>query len=131
MRHAQAGFVDDVAAVEDQIQIERPRSARIGPFTASLALDLQEVAQQFLRGRLGVANYGGIEEARLLLYTDRIGLIERRDSQFVEDFGQPGDSERKMGMAVAEIAAKRNGDGHGAGWTLGQRLAAIRSSAGR
>ena len=50
VRHRQAGLVDDAVAVEDQVEIERPRRARERPVAAALAFDGEQRFEQ-LPGR--------------------------------------------------------------------------------
>ena len=42
MRQPQSGLVDDVAAVQDQVEVERPRRAGIWSFAPELPLDFEQ-----------------------------------------------------------------------------------------
>ena len=46
MRHDQIRRLDDVVAVQDQIQIERPWRTRVGPLAAESLLDIEEQREQ-------------------------------------------------------------------------------------
>ena len=46
MRHGELRLVDDGVAEQDQVEIQRPRGAGVGPLAARFPLDLQQLAEQ-------------------------------------------------------------------------------------
>lgn len=65
MRHLQAGLVDDLAAVQDQVQVEGTRRAHAAPITPPLQLEILQGLEQGPRGQTGLADHDGIQVVRL------------------------------------------------------------------
>jgi len=85
MRNNQAGFVDHGVAVQNQIQIKRPCSTRVGSYPPETAFNVQECLEEGARGQCGTADRGGIQEAGLLADADGFGLVERGGTQVVNN----------------------------------------------
>ena len=69
-----------LVAVEEQIEIDRARAeARPAAVAAEAPLDVLEPLEQRARRELGAERRRGVQEPRLILVADRIGLPERRD----------------------------------------------------
>ena len=80
VRHGQVGLVDHGVAVEEQVEIDRPRAeARALPRAAERALDLEEALEQLVRRELRLERRDAVEERGLVDVADGVGLAEPRD----------------------------------------------------
>jgi len=109
VRHAQAGGVDRLVAVEQQVEVDRARAeARARSLAAQGLLDgeqpIQELARRERRLELGRA----VQEARLVQVADGVGLPEGGDGAELdaglgcEEVERP--AERRL--PVAEVRAQ-------------------------
>ena len=73
VRNDEAGFVDDEIAVENDVEIERPRLAWRGAHAAALRFERQQPLEKRSRGQLGVPDRGGVQEVVLIGNADRHG----------------------------------------------------------
>jgi subtilisin family serine protease len=74
-------LLDPVVAVEEQVEVDRPRpETRAGAIAAELQLDLLQPLEERARRELGSQHRGAVEESRLVVVSDGIGLAERGDS---------------------------------------------------
>jgi len=103
--HRQGRFLDRGVAIQEQIEVDRPRpEARPVANAAELALDLEEEAQELTWRQLGVDESGGVQEPRLIEEPDRIRFPEARDAAhggatLVEELERSPD----RGLAVTEV----------------------------
>ena len=84
MRHLKARLVDHFVAEDQQVQIERPRRARVGALTTTLAFDLEQQIDQSAGVQGGVADEDRIQIVRLIRrvwYALRFGLNEIRQRE--------------------------------------------------
>ena len=81
MRNLQAGLVDVLLAVEQEVEVDGPRPARravAGP--PELRLELEQQAEERAGTQRGLDRRCPVQEAGLVADgTDRLGLPERRD----------------------------------------------------
>jgi diamine N-acetyltransferase len=116
MRNGQAGLLDHLIAVEEDVQVDRPGPptllARAVP--AELPLDLEQLLEESSRTQIGLELRDGVHEARLLGDSHRIGLPERGDAQRAE-LSQQLERGPQVLLPVAEVGAEADvGDSHGA-----------------
>lgn len=111
MRDVEIRLVDDLIAVQNEIEIERPRRAGVRTRTAETMFDLEEPGEQCPGRKRRAARRGGVQEARLVAHAHRIGVMERRDVQVVDRGGQLRQRLAQVSFPIAQIAAKgdRNG----------------------
>lgn len=84
MRHLKARLVDHFVAEDQQVQIERPRRARVRALTTALAFDLEQQIDQTAGVQGGVADEDRIQIVRLIRrvwYALRFGLNEIRQRE--------------------------------------------------
>jgi hypothetical protein len=80
MRHAQSRLVDDPVAVEQKIEVDRPRPiAHARPNAAQSLLDREQPVEQRARLEIGGQAGRGIEETRLVDDAHRVRLADLRD----------------------------------------------------
>jgi len=80
MRYFQIRFADFKIAEEQDVQIERSRSVLDsgGAIPAKLLLQRHQPDEQFPRVQRCLQFYHGIDEARLIGKSDRLGGVKRR-----------------------------------------------------
>ena len=110
MRHHQSGFRQALVAVENQIEIERSRRAGGGAHAAVLPFDCQQPIQQWPRRQVRLADDHAVQVARLRADADRRGIERRGLAEVREKGGELTDGKCEVGLAIAEIAAERDGD---------------------
>ena len=76
MRHHEAGLLDNLITVQDQVEIERARGARMRPLAPEAILDLEQSGQQRSRIEGGLPYDGCIEETRLVADADWRGVMK-------------------------------------------------------
>ena len=104
MRDGQAGLVDHLVAVEQQVEVDRARPPALPALAAQLALDREEDVEQLPRRELGLERGDAVQEPRLVGDADRIRLAQGRDAR-----RRPGSSAiaaRIVAFAVAEVRAE-------------------------
>jgi hypothetical protein len=80
VRDGQARLVDHLAAVEQQVEVDRPWApARAVAGAAELALDGEQLLEEPTRAERRLEACGGVEEARLAGEAPRLGLAYARD----------------------------------------------------
>ena len=62
MRHRQARLVDRLVAVEQQVEIDRPRPPALAALAPELALDREQRVEQLARRQLGLERGGAVQE---------------------------------------------------------------------
>jgi len=113
MRDDEARLVHARLAVQDQIQIQGPGRARPWPLPAERALDLEQAVQHRAGRQVGTADGHTIQEPRLIADADRRGLDPGRMPEVGEEFAEAADAEGERRLAVADVAAERDGDAGG------------------
>jgi hypothetical protein len=118
VRDAQARLVDDLVAVEQEVEVDRPWAiALAGPHPPKLVLNRQQVLEQRTWGELGRQPDGRVEEERLVEDADRVGLADRGNGLDLE-LGIGGEQRKRVANrheAFAEIRADADvGGGHAA-----------------
>src|SRR4051794_26460761 len=111
MRDLEPGLVDRVVAVEEEIEVDRPRPPlRPDALAAEPALDVEQVVEQ-LPGRERRLQLGdGVQEPRLLRVAPRLGLANRRQARCADQLGRAAD----RGFAVSEVRTEPDvGERHG------------------
>ena len=83
VRDAQPGLLDPLVTVDEQVEVDRPGPETVRGIADSpeLSLNGKEPLEKAPRGKLRVDGAGGVQEARLILVADRIGLPEGRDGR--------------------------------------------------
>ena len=84
MWDAEAPLFDELIAIKNQIDVERPRRARVGTGTTEMLFDLEELGEKGARGQHRAACRRGVQEAGLVTHPHRIGVVEPRDTQIVD-----------------------------------------------
>src|SRR5215218_742213 len=81
VRHRQAGLVDLLLPVEEEVEVDRPRppAGLLSPFPAKGLLDRKQPLEQRARRQVRLDRARTVEEARLVDVADRLSLLERRD----------------------------------------------------
>ena len=115
MRDDEAGLVENLILVDEQVEVDRARAeARAVACASELALHVEQAVEQRAWLERGLEPGGAVEEARLVEVADRIGLAERRDGDDVLAEQLERAAERRL--PVAEVRAKPYpGTRHGLG----------------
>src|SRR5690348_2395319 len=81
MRDPESGFVDDLVAVEQQVEVDRPRAARRCRYTvaAEPQLEIEQVVEQIPRARSRPDHRDPVQKPRFILEADWLGLAKRRE----------------------------------------------------
>ena len=95
MRDGQARLVDRLVAVEQQVEVDRPRPPALAALAAELALDREQPVEQLARRELGLERGGAVQEARL------VGEPTGSVSRSAETATTPGQSARRAARIVA------------------------------
>ena len=110
MRDVELQLVDDLIAVQNQIEIERPRRAGVRTLTAEMMFDVEEPGEQCAGRKRRAARRSGVQEARLVAHSHRIGVMEGRDAQIVDRGRQCRQRLAQVALPIAQIAAERDGN---------------------
>ena len=110
MRYGEIRRVDDVVSVKNQIEIERPRRARIGAFAAEPLLDAEQHGKQIVRRQRGLSNRRGVEKRRLIADADRCRVIEAGRSNLLDEGMERVERRTQVAVAIAEIAPEGDRD---------------------
>ena len=86
MRHLEAGLVDALVPVEQQVEVDRSGAARRpSPDASELGFDREEPVEQAARRERRFECDGAVEEARLVRNrADRIGLTQGRNGHHLD-----------------------------------------------
>ena len=76
MRDAQSLLIDYAVPIQNQIEVQGARGARVRTFTSEIALDLEKRLEQLAWRLRGVPNSGGVEKPRLVAHAYRRGVVE-------------------------------------------------------
>ena len=111
VRHDQTRLVDRLVAVEEEVEVDRPRPpARPDPLAAEPALDVEQVVEQLPRREHRLELGRCVQEARLVLVAPRLALADRRETDGADQLGRLSDQR----LAVAEVRAEADvGEDHG------------------
>src|SRR5918994_4250146 len=113
MRDFQPWLVHGLAAVEEQVEIDRARpEARAGAVSPELAFDVLKPLEQRPRRKLRAKRRGAVQKPRLVEVADRVGLAERRDRQNLDPTVRFQSLERLADgpLAVAEVRTEAHVD---------------------
>src|SRR4051812_14640493 len=106
----EARLVDPLTAVEEQVEVDRPRPvAGAAALAAELPPDLQQELEQNARRQLGVELRDRVQEPRLILVAPRVRLDDRREPVDADQLGRCPDRR----FAVAEIRTEPDVGDHG------------------
>jgi hypothetical protein len=109
MRQDQSGFVTDDRAKQDQIEVEGPRGARVGPLAASLPLDGQEGVQQLALREVRLPHRRGIQKpGRFDGHSNRRRLADRRYAKIGKQRPEAAEPELEVGLAISEVRTERD-----------------------
>ena len=61
VRYCECAVIDDLVAVQNQVQIQRPRCIRVRPLTSSLGLDVLKRSEQIVGRQPRVADNGRVQ----------------------------------------------------------------------
>src|SRR3954451_6625644 len=94
--------------VEQEIEVDRARAVPQGAHPAQLLLDLEQPAQDGLRGELRVDRRSAVQEARLVLDADRVRPAQRRDGGDTDRGSRPQEVERLADrrLRIAQVRAE-------------------------
>jgi hypothetical protein len=106
MWDAQAGLVDRFLAVEQEVEVDRPRAPALlrGAVSAQATFDLQEALEELARRKVCLELGDGVQELRLVGDAHRICLPHRRATdrtELYEQLERPAD----VLVPVAEVRA--------------------------
>ncbi len=107
VRDREARLVDDLVAVEEQVEIDRPRAvawAVAGP--AERALDLEQRVEQLPRAELGLDCGRALRNARLVVVPPRFRLPERGNGNDDHALAEQLERPPQRRLAVAEVRAE-------------------------
>lgn len=76
VRHGEAGLVDDLIVVEQQIEVEGARAPPFSPFAPRGSFDAAQVFEQVEGSKGCVECGGGVEERPLPRRPDRGGFVD-------------------------------------------------------
>src|SRR5439155_8443943 len=109
VRDGEPGLVDHLVAVQEKVEIERPRAVLVGDANAAeTLLDREQPVEELARREARLQLDGSVEERRLLADSHRFRLAQGRDA---DDLGSRLGPERVDGcaqraLAVAEVRAE-------------------------
>src|SRR5436190_2078520 len=109
VRDGEPGLVDHLVAVEEEVEVERPRAVLAGdPDAAEALLDGEQAVEELARGQRRLELEGAVEEGRLSADADRLRLAEGRDGKDVDSLlrGEDADGRAQRALAVAEVRAE-------------------------
>jgi hypothetical protein len=110
MRHDQIRRLDDVIAIEDQIQIKGTWCTWVGALAAKSFLDIEEQREQLSRGERRLPRRDRIQEDRLFADADGRRVVKARRSKRLDVGAQRLDCGAQSGVTISEIAAERDRD---------------------
>ena len=105
MRNPQARLVDDLVAVEEEVEIDRARAVALGADATETLLGGEEPVEYLPWCESRLEPRGRVQKARLLDDADRIGLANRRDGDDLDVVVglQPVERLANQALAVAEV----------------------------
>ena len=101
MWHDEAWCIDDLVVVQDQIQVEGTRRARIRALAAELFLDIEQEHEKFARGEGRLPHCYGVQENRLFADTDRCRVMKARRTQRLHVRAQRIERRAQVSFAIA------------------------------
>ena len=114
MRDGQAGLVDDLVAVDEEVEVDRARAEprAFAAHAAEPALDREQPLQELARLQLGVELRDAVEEVRLVQVADRLRLAEARNGHERDAFlvGELLDFRCECGRPECESAVPMTAD---------------------
>ena len=110
MRHDQICGLDDVAVVENQIQVERACRARIWALPTKLLFDVEQHGEQVVRREGRVPHRSRVEKHRLLTDANRRRLVEAGRANPLDGGLKCVESRAQVALAIAEIAPEGDSD---------------------
>ena len=128
VRNLEAGLVDRPVAVDQDVEVERPRTlvGRGAPVPAEGTLELEDRRQEVAGRKPRLELHRAVQETRLVDVAHRLRVTKARDSQHLSlwQAAEPPDRSAQGSLTVAEIRAEADkGADHAqepsAGGTLG------------
>src|SRR3954471_17424291 len=115
MRNYEAGLVDDLVAVEDEIEIECPRRVLGRACSSEAVLDREQRVEERTGRERRRADSGRVQIARLRR-GDSNGsrVVKGRGAQIRNERPQYVERRNEGGLPVAEIGAEGDGNGNAA-----------------
>ena len=101
MRDAESLILDHPIPIQNQVEIERARGARVRTLASHLALDAEKDGQQIARHEGGVTDGHRIEEAGLLANADRRGVVKGGDAEIANRGRERVDRIEQEALAIA------------------------------
>lgn len=112
MRDAQSRLVDLGVSVDEEVEVERPRTLRRNPLAHAPEplLDREQHVEELARRQLGLECDHAVQKARLVDVSDRRGIDQPRDGDDVDSLGrcEPVHSSPQRGFSIAEVRAERD-----------------------
>jgi hypothetical protein len=110
VRHLEAGRVDRLVAVEEQVEVDRARAeARPPPLAAQSPLDGEQAVEELTRRERRLELGRAVQEARLVEVVDGIGLAKGRNGAELDaGLGREqveGSAERRLPVAEVRTQA--------------------------
>src|SRR4051812_49293673 len=107
MRHRQPGLVEDLVAVEEQVEVDRPGApAGTDSLPAELPLDIEQLVEERPRRELRLQLGDRVQEERLLGVSPWLGLDHGGEAPGADQVGGAPDQR----LAVAEVRAEADVD---------------------
>jgi len=89
VRHDEAGALDPLVPVQEEVEVERAGAVLPGAPVAALAgLDLEEESEELLRAEGRAPHGDGVQEVGLGRPADRLRRVVRRDDEALEPPGE-------------------------------------------
>ena len=108
MWNSEPGFVHDLTAVDEEVEIDEPWSPPLNSYPPERPLDSEERIEELAGGQGRLDRDGSIQEERLIDNADGIGLAQRRnrDHGHALDGCQQPDRLLESPLAIAEIRSE-------------------------
>ena len=105
VRNRQTRLVEHDIAVDQQVEVDGPRTEALVADPPEPALDLEERSEQVARPKSRVERDGAVQEPRLLDRSPRLRLAKRRDLDHLDGGLRPkrGDRVRDQALTIPEV----------------------------
>ena len=84
MRNAKTRVVDDLGAVQEEVEVDRPGPPSLHSLPSKRPLDREERVEELARGERRLECSSAVQEAGLIDDADGIGLAELGDGEHVD-----------------------------------------------
>lgn len=118
MGDLQVRRVDGFVGVEEDVQIDQPRTFGKGLLAAHFGLDAAKSGEKLRGGKIGLRFEDGVEEPSLVEVVDGLGFVDTRELGDVNrGLCETADGFTEIALAIADVRTKREID-RGHEWLL-------------